>query len=74
MNTSFFVELQQTIAERGRALLDRGRDRREMCGAIGAEEQYRVSLSHNRPLAKRESIGLDFDHLPPAGSSISFAC
>ena len=27
MNTSFFGELLQTIAERGRALLDRGRDR-----------------------------------------------
>ena len=39
MNTSFFGELLQTIAERGRALLDRGRDRREMCGVIGAEEQ-----------------------------------
>jgi malonyl-CoA decarboxylase len=28
MNTSFFGEMLQTIAERGRALLDRGRDRR----------------------------------------------
>jgi hypothetical protein len=30
MNTSLFGELLQTIAERGRALLDRGRDRHEM--------------------------------------------
>ena len=29
MNTSFFGEMLQTIAERGRALLDRTRDRRE---------------------------------------------
>ena len=40
MNTSFFGELLQTIAERGRALLDRGRERREMRGVVGDEEQY----------------------------------
>ena len=40
MNTSFFGELLQTIAERGRALLDRGRDRHEMRRVLGAEEQY----------------------------------
>ena len=74
MNTSFFGELLQTIAERGRALLDRGRDRREMCGVLVAEEQYRVSLSHNHPLAKRESVDVEFNHLPPPGSPISFAC
>ena len=74
MNTSFFGELLQTIAERGRALLDRGRDRREMCRVLGAEEQYWVSLSHSRPLAKRESEDVEFNHLPPAGSPISFAC
>ena len=72
MNTSFFGELLQTIAERGRALLDRGRDRREMRGVVGDEEQYRVS--HNRPLAKRESVDVEFNHFPPPGSPISFAC
>ena len=35
MNTSFFGELLQSITERGRALLDRTRERRE-----SAEEQY----------------------------------
>ena len=35
MNTSFFGELLQSITERGRALLDRTRDRRE-----SAEERY----------------------------------
>jgi malonyl-CoA decarboxylase len=28
MNTSFFGEMLQTISERGRALMDRARDRR----------------------------------------------
>ena len=35
MNTSFFGELLQSITERGRALLDRARERRE-----SAEERY----------------------------------
>lgn len=33
MNASFFTELLQTISERGRALIDRGRDRRNHSGA-----------------------------------------
>ena len=44
MNTSFFGGLLQTIAERGRALLDRGRDRREMCQLLVAEEQYGLAF------------------------------
>ena len=40
MNTSFFGELLQTIAERGRALLDRGRDRHEMRRVLGIERRY----------------------------------
>ena len=37
MNTSFFGEMLQTIAERGRALIDRTRDRREVAAAALGE-------------------------------------
>ena len=37
MNTSFFGELLQTIAERGRGLLDRARDRREIAQRRSAD-------------------------------------
>ena len=40
MNTSFFGEMLQSIAERGRALIDRTRDRR------GVAEQRSANLAH----------------------------
>ena len=44
MNTSFFGEMLQTIAERGRALLDRTRDRRERRDRRETAEQRSASL------------------------------
>ena len=44
VNTSFFGEMLQTIAERGRALLDRTRDRRERRDRRETAEQRSASL------------------------------
>ncbi len=55
MNTSFFGELLQTIAERGRALLDRGRDRR---GDASARSENLVELCEYLLSGRGEASGV----------------
>jgi len=55
MNTSFFGELLQSISERGRALLDRARDRR---GAGGARSESLAELCEELLSARGEASGV----------------
>src|SRR5665811_392571 len=55
MNTSFFGELLQTISERGRALLDRGHDRR---GDASARSESLVELCEDLLLGRGEASGV----------------
>ncbi|MGB8896794.1 MAG: malonyl-CoA decarboxylase [Pseudolabrys sp.] len=55
MNTSFFGELLQTIAERGRALLDRGRVRR---GDVSARSENLVELCEHLLSGRGEASGV----------------
>jgi malonyl-CoA decarboxylase len=55
MNTSFFGELLQTISERGRALLDRGRDRR---GEASARSESLVELCEDLLSGRGEASGV----------------
>ena len=55
MNTSFFGELLQTISERGRALLDRGRDRR---GEASAQSETLVELCELLLSGRGEASGV----------------
>jgi malonyl-CoA decarboxylase len=55
MNTSFFGELLQTISERGRALLDRGRDRR---GEASARSESLVELCEDLLSGLGEASGV----------------
>src|SRR5471030_1590740 len=55
MNTSFFGELLQTISERGRALLDRGRDRR---GVASARSESLVELCEDLLTGLGEASGV----------------
>src|SRR5476651_247851 len=55
MNTSFFGELLLTISERGRALLDRGRDRR---GEGSAQSETLVELCEHLLSGRGEASGV----------------
>jgi len=55
MNTSFFGELLQTISERGRALLDRGRDRR---GEASARSESLIELCEHLLSGRGEASGV----------------
>ena len=55
MNTSFFGELLQSISERGRALLDRGRDRR---GEASARSESLVELCEDLLTGLGEASGV----------------
>jgi malonyl-CoA decarboxylase len=55
MNTSFFGELLQAISERGRALLDRGRDRR---GDASARSENLVELCEDLLSGRGEASGV----------------
>jgi malonyl-CoA decarboxylase len=55
MNTSFFGELLQTISERGRALLDRTRDRR---GDASARSESLVELAEDLLSGRGEASGV----------------
>ncbi len=55
MNTSFFGELLQTISERGRALLDRGRDRR---GDPSARSENLIELCEDLLSGRGEASGV----------------
>jgi malonyl-CoA decarboxylase len=55
MNTSFFGEMLQTIAERGRALLDRGRERR---GDASARSENLVELCEELLSGRGEASGV----------------
>jgi malonyl-CoA decarboxylase len=55
MNTSFFGDLLQTISERGRALLDRGRDRR---GDSSARSESLVELCEHLLSGRGEASGV----------------
>jgi malonyl-CoA decarboxylase len=55
MNVSFFGELLQTISERGRALLDRGRDRR---GAAAERSESLVELCEDLLSSLGEASGV----------------
>jgi malonyl-CoA decarboxylase len=55
MNTSFFGELLQSISERGRALLDRGRDRR---GAASARSESLIELCDHLLTGRGEASGV----------------
>ncbi|MCW5693895.1 MAG: malonyl-CoA decarboxylase [Pseudolabrys sp.] len=55
MNTSFFGELLQTISDRGRALLDRGRDRR---GDTEARSESLVELCEHLLSGRGEASGV----------------
>jgi malonyl-CoA decarboxylase len=55
MNSSFFGELLQTISERGRALLDRGRDRR---GDASARSETLVELCEHLLSGRGEASGV----------------
>ena len=55
MNTSFFGELLQTISERGRALLERGRDRR---GDASARSENLVELCEDLLSGRGEASGV----------------
>jgi len=60
MNSSFFGELLQTISERGRALLDRGRDRR---GEAAARSENLVELCEDLLSGRGEASGAFFEAL-----------
>ena len=55
MNTSFFGELLQTISERGRALIDRARDRR---GADATRSESLVELCEDLLSGRGEASGV----------------
>ena len=55
MNTSFFGELLQTISERGRALLERGRDRR---GVAAERSESLVELCEDLLSGRGEASGV----------------
>ena len=55
MNTSFFGEMLQTISERGRALIDRARDRR---GDAAARSQSLVDLCEELLSGRGEASGV----------------
>jgi malonyl-CoA decarboxylase len=55
MNTSFFGEMLQTISERGRALIDRARDRR---GDAGASSDNLVELCDELLSGRGEASGV----------------
>ncbi len=55
MNTSFFGELLQSISDRGRALLDRGRDRR---GAASARSESLIELCDDLLSGRGEASGV----------------
>src|ERR1700704_6436540 len=55
MNTSFFGELLQTISERGRALIDRARDRR---GDAAARSASLVELCEELLSGRGEASGV----------------
>src|SRR5512141_35495 len=55
MNTSFFGELLQSISERGRALLDRGRDRR---GGAAARSESLIELCEHLLSGRGEASGV----------------
>src|SRR5215213_9950883 len=55
MNTSFFGEMLQTISERGRALMDRGRDRR---GDAAARSQSLIELCEELLSGRGEASGV----------------
>src|SRR5665647_149993 len=55
MNTSFFGELLQSISERGRALLDRGRDRR---GNGSARSESLIELCEHLLSGRGEASGV----------------
>jgi malonyl-CoA decarboxylase len=55
MNTSFFGELLQTISDRGRALLDRGRDRR---GDASARSESLIELCEHLLSGRGEASGV----------------
>jgi malonyl-CoA decarboxylase len=55
MNVSFFGELLQTISERGRALLDRGRDRRN---GVSARSESLVELCEDLLSGRGEASGV----------------
>ncbi len=55
MNTSFFGELLQSISERGRALLDRARDRR---GVAGARSESLAELCEELLSTRGEASGV----------------
>ena len=55
MNTSFFGEMLQTISERGRALLDRARDRR---GDAAARSENLVELCEELLSGRGEASGV----------------
>src|SRR6267143_4929383 len=55
MNTSFFGELLQSISERGRSLLDRGRDRR---GEPAARSENLVELCEDLLSGRGEASGV----------------
>jgi len=55
MNTSFFGELLQSISERGRALLDRGRERR---GAGAARSESLIELCDHLLTGRGEASGV----------------
>jgi malonyl-CoA decarboxylase len=55
MNTSFFGELLQTISERGRALLDRGRDRR---GGDSVRSENLIELCEDLLSGRGEASGV----------------
>ncbi len=55
MNTSFFGELLQAISDRGRALLDRGRDRR---GDASARSESLVELCEDLLSGRGEASGV----------------
>jgi malonyl-CoA decarboxylase len=67
MNTSFFGELLQSISERGRALLDRGRDRR---GAASARSESLIELCDHLLTGRGEasSVALARDILTEYGA------
>ena len=55
MNTSFFGELLQSISDRGRALLDRGRDRR---GDASARSESLIELCEHLLSGRGEASGV----------------
>ena len=55
MNTSFFGEMLQTISERGRALIDRARDRR---GDSAARSENLIDLCEELLTGRGEASGV----------------